>query len=321
MKKIMRFFIFIFSCILLFTVAADAVVYSDSVYPVLHLTGSAEAEALASAGISTVRGLNGVFYNPAGLGSVRTRSASLSVFQGFMGTQVFSAAYAQDLGSLTLALQVSSLLNDGFREISLMGELLDNKLGVSEILISTTAAFNVIHPPYGLDMGISVKMVSSRLDTSRSAAIILDGGFQTPLLPLKGMEKDSVRFGFYIRNIHIPLGSYSDTPDILLPQLRGGLNVRIFELPLHTLNAMADAGMLIKDTLFDAAFGVEYGLGGILKIRSGWLTGSRHSGLSAGLGLKKELVSGHLSLDYSLSPPAQSLSPGILHRISLVFDF
>lgn len=282
--------------LLLISVHEDA---GTTGFSFFKLNYSARAAALGNAYTGLANDANAVFFNPAGLGQIKSNQASLTYMNYLDGVNCGSAVYVYSLNDqLTLATFSKGLT--ATEERTLANESgqyagTDGTFGISNFVFGISAARYLMS---NLDIGFNLKYLQESLDSQTAAALALDFGL------LHQTTNQNLKIGIALRNLGKQLSYYTDSKyDEKLPITATlGFNYHPYEKLYILLDVYKP---LVMD--YSGRLGVEYLLNSMLSIRAGyksnasdWAGGGDYdaiSGLSVGLGF--DLQKYKLKLDYA----------------------
>ncbi len=285
-----------------------------TVYDFLHLDPSGRGGAMAGAFITMQDDPNLIFYNPAALATVSSRSVSFSYMKHVLDINAGFASYAQPLeagGAFGVGVDY---MNYGTfpRTDASANEL--GSFGASDVAVSAGYANTLDSNLY---YGAAVKGIFSSIDSYHSQALAVDAGL------LYVIPERKMAFGISIQNAGTQLSTYIGTKEPLPLDIRIGGSVQPKGLPLllnlnfHKLSDQADN---FVGHLRAFQVGGEFIAGKALRLRFGYdnekhqdqvFNGSNGlGGMSAGIGILVKTW----RIDYGISSWNDI---GTLHRISV----
>jgi hypothetical protein len=256
------------------------------------------------------RGIDAVWYNPAGLAMIERRELSGSyqamveeISQGTLG-------YAQRLGERSGIAAFVSYLDYGNQDrttLSTAGAFVTvNRAGAFEAqdLVGGIAAGRRVTEM--LDVGASVKFVRSQLDNATASAFAADLGFEARLSP-----ELPVVIGATVRNLGSDL-TFDRVEEDLPLTFQFGARALLF----HDRIGLYAAGERVPHEQIEVRGGIEVlPFGSTLALRAGYDGANEvDNGLTAGLGITIR----NLTLDYAYIPFEKF---GDNHRVALTVRF
>ena len=261
--------------------------------------------AMGSAASALAEGANSVNWNPGRLAALTQKNLTASYnslfideAQGFIG---YASPLNNDMGVIGVGVNYLTVSNMEKRATDT--DTPDSKFSNNNTAVSLSYARAEVRP--GLDLGVSLKYVSQKLDVQNDKAIALDLGSSYKL-------NSAWTAAFAVKNLGSSIG-----PDKLPLTLKGGAATRVFN---GKLTMAADLDWLAYDERFYADFGAEYALNGYLAFRAGYQAGRSQdklgglTGFGGGLGLKLD----RFNLDYAYVPFGDL---GDTHRMTIGFNF
>lgn len=285
-----------------------------AVYDFLRLDPSGRGGAMAGAFITMQDDPNLIFYNPAGLATVSSRSASFSYMKHVLDINAGFASYAQPLESGGAIGGGIHYMNYGsFPRTDASANVLGT-FGASDVALSVGYANELDSNLY---YGGVLKGIFSSIDEYHSTALALDAGL------LYVIPERRAAIGISIQNAGFQLSSYLGTKESLPLDVRVGGTIQPKGLPLVlnvNFHKLADNVETFGDRFRAFAVGGEFIASKVLRIRFGY-DNEKHGdqsfngssglgGISAGLGLLVKTW----RIDYGIS---SWNVVGTLHRISI----
>ena len=313
MKKV--FFIVIISIIALHNIYSQ----EEATYNFLRLDADAKSAALAGSYVSAQNDVNSIFYNPAGLATIKQPQLSAGFFKYLLDINSGNAAYAmkyKDLGYFGIGVKYVNYgtfdkVDENFVN---QGTFSANDLALS-LGYANTYADNFHY-------GANVKFIYSNIDEYKSTGLAVDLGlmFDIP------SYLSSV--GISLMNAGTQLSTYNGATEKLPLDLRIGAMKRLEYLPVTVYfginNMTADREKFIQH-FKNFTLGGEFELNDYVLIRAGYDNQIRQNletgnstglgGFSAGLGFQYENT---YMLDYSFNSIGKV---GSVHRINLKYNF
>ena len=278
----------------------------------LRIGVGAGSAALGETG-SVISGVQGVFYNPAGLAAVAGPELYLSQVQWVLDTNYSNAAFAKRAGGGVFALAASYLSSPATDKYDKFGTKLPDAYSAADMAVTLGYGRRLGR---GTALGLNAKYISSRLDTESAAALALDAGIKYAAVPGK------LQLGFVLQNAGTRLNYRNDGDALPMNFKLGGqytINLEKSRAMKKDTSVFADVNYM-KDSGPYANVGAEflttYDKAATFSLRAGYRTNveGKSAGLSAGLGLD---MTAYL-IDYAYAPMGDL---GNTHRISLTFKF
>jgi len=273
----------------------------------LKLGAGARAAALGDA-YTAISGndVNALYWNPAGLGSLKRKELSFTHTQGLLGTQYNFAAFA-------LPAQGPLLGMDDYRGtlgVGLMGISVDgiDSRGPDRSVQSNAKASDrafllgtgVRHQPTGIQAGLGVKLIQSEIAGHKAETVAFDMGFLYKL-PLSGGRP--LALGMSVRNLGPGL-KFLDQRDPLPTTATLG-----FGYPIHQiLNLALDVNYHVNEDRLSVGLGTELTPMRYVALRFGFLQQTGSGGTSSGLAGFGDLGGGvgfryeRYQMDYTFTP-------------------
>jgi hypothetical protein len=268
----------------------------------LRLPAGAKPAAMGEAYAGLADDAYSMYFNVAGLARAQRRQALFAHTMYYMDVNHDYLAYAQPFMNGGIGASVT-YLSTTFEKRAGDTDTADSNGTIGDMAASIGYARPLL---YGINGGVAVKYISSKLDTKTATSIAADVGLQKVLT-----EKVSV--GLAASNLGGALKYISDSVAI------GNtldLGVGTKGLFLKNLTLALDYKMLINASDATANFGAEYrwNFGGDWSIapRAGYISGN--STITAGLGFSYK----DYQLDYALNTQNDL---GINNRVSLGIKF
>lgn len=285
-KKILQAFI-----VLLIVLASNQLrSQTNTTYDFLKLDVSARANALAGSYISATDDINSIFYNPAGISTLKETQAAAGFYKYLLDINAGIISYGQrykDAGYFGGAIRY---INYGSfekydDESNSLGTFSANELALS-LGYSNTYKNNFHY-------GVNLKFIYSGIDEYTSTALAGDFGIMY-ILP-----ETQWNFALSLLNAGFQLSQYNSTTEDLPLDLRIGLSKKLEHLPLTVKfefdNLTDDNGDFI-DRFKNLAVGGEFDFSDNVKFRIGYDNGQRVNletgssiglaGFSTGIGVK-----------------------------------
>lgn len=255
------------------------------------------------------RGINSVFWNPAGLDTVANREVSFMHALWLSDISFENVSYAQKTGMGTFGVSVYYLSMSAIDKYDTGGVKLNDTFKPSD----TAVAFSFARELKGIPLGVTLKYITSQIDNVSANAFAFDAGvlFDTLLPKVEGLHA-----GLAVQNIGTSM-KY-DKESFSLPQnLKLGANYTFAKNVTVALDLNKSTGpdiVLNTGAQYTYAFSKEISLAG----RAGYKTNNKALGGSAGFtaGIGFEYAS--LGFDYAFVPYGDLDNT---HRISLNYRF
>ena len=278
----------------------------------LRIGVGAKASALGEAS-SAISGVQAIFYNPAGLAGVTDTELYFSQVQWILDTNYSNLAAAKRAGGGVLGLAVNYLSNPATDKYDKFGTRLSDTYSAADMAVTLGYARRLAA---GMDLGLNVKYISSKLDTESASALAADAGLKYAAIPGK------LDLGVALQNAGSRL-NYINYGDSLPMNFKlGGQYTLTLEKDRFTkkdagffadMNYMKDSGLYAN---VGAEFLTAYAKGSAFSLRCGYRTnaGGKSAGISAGLGLEMTTY----LVEYAYAPMGEL---GNTHRLSLTLRF
>lgn len=288
---------------ILLAAAASYAAVNDSasiIFPILDMGAGARSLGMGEAFTAVADDSSAIYWNPAGLGTIKKAEAALTYNKWYMDTMFsqFLFAFPLSTGAIGAYLVYMNL-----------GEVpMRDTYGVTSGSVYPYIAGGSIG--YGLSFGnisagASIKLIGQSTGSKSDMAFAADAGalFKTGIFSA-GLSLQNAGSG----------GAYS------LPiNIKGGVAVKILNSAQHMLLVAVDSQYLFKDA-FSLSAGAEYVFMELLAVRAGYKAGfgeidlEGFKGISGGLGVK---IAG-VNIDYAIVPYGDL---GITHRVTLSYVF
>lgn len=210
--------------LMFFAVTPSAFSQSNTTYDFLRLDAGARPSSLAGSFTSNANDVLSVFYNPAGLSTLKKSQASLGFYKYMLDVNAGNIAVGQkykDIGYLSGAVRY---INYGsFEKFDEESNNLGT-FGANEIALSLGYA-NVYKNNF--HYGANLKFIYSGIDEFSSTALACDLGI------LYTITDSKWNFGLSLLNAGFQLSEYSSTEEDLPLDLRFGVSKKLEHLPLN----------------------------------------------------------------------------------------
>ncbi|MBI4976897.1 MAG: hypothetical protein HZC28_05410 [Spirochaetes bacterium] len=290
--------------LILYAALAGTVMFPATMdsFDVLNIGAGGASAAFAQTVAGESGTIEGVFNNPATLGSLGGATAVLGSYNPYIeGMSLWSGAAAIRLpGLITLAVSGYGLMFDPIPgDIKFSGDT-GRLMQSGDYVFGASAAFplgSYGNLPFTLDLGITARYVMEMLDDVTISGVMADAGIILAFTNLAGNDMFSV--GAYGRNLGIPL---SQANEITLPMaVCAGVMYGAQVSPVFGYKALFDGTYYFNDTpKFN--IGTEIGLFRTVMIRMGYMIGYDARGFTIGGGLNLGFSGMKVSFDYSLVP-------------------
>ena len=288
--------------------------YSQTVFEFLKLDASPRAAALAGSFVAGSEDPNIIFYNPAGIGTLKEIPVSFSYIKHLLDVKMasLSGSYEfQGIGRFGLGIQYISY--GSFNEMSEDG-VKTGEFTAGDYAFTLGYSNSLDENFY---YGVNAKFIFSGLQDRSSTALACDFGL------LYIIPESNWSFGLSALNIGNQLKAYYDTKEDLPLDVRIGLAKQFSGMPLKfyfSFNSLNEKNDNFFQHFKNFTFGGEIRLSKVLKARFGY-NSQLHKDLKigstagiAGLSLGVGITVDKYIFDYSFS----SLGPvGSMHRFGL----
>ena len=260
---------------------------------------SARAAALSGSFISMKDDPNGLFYNPASIGTLSTPKISASYVNHLMDVNAGTLSFGQHLEGI--GNNGAGVLYMNYGTFNRTDEFLNvlGTFGASDLaLVAGIAA----HYDDDILVGINAKFITSSIAEYSSTALAVDIGF------LYDIPSQNLSIGGSVMNIGKQLKTYAGLNELLPLDVKIGITKRPEHLPVflnidfHRLNANGDKFL---DRFSNFTLGAEFLMSTSLRVRVGYNNKQRKelkTGTSAGMGgfsLGVGLVLNDYQIDYA----------------------
>ena len=277
----------------------------------LKIGADARGNSLSGAVLSTVSGIDSLYWNPAGLNSIKGREAMLTYNHWLAGMQYIYAGFGMPLLISKLGRVAGSVtyVSEGKVDAGTIQNNLKN--GSYDLALSGTYAMKLgkIH------LGGAIRFITKSIFGYQSTGATMDIGGQMNIPGVNGLT-----VGMVAKNLGIAFGAVSD-PMPMTYQV--GANYK-YVLKDNSINAMVSSDIMVDDLPY-VNVGVEYGYRQAVYVRLGYRVETAGSalggakGLSVGLGGKIEnLLVKDMKADVTWLPMADL---GNIMQVSLTVGF
>ncbi|HEX2867681.1 MAG TPA: type IX secretion system protein PorQ [Ignavibacteriales bacterium] len=313
----MKFYrIFLLLTLVLFFVSK--LTTAQSAYDFLRLDLNPRAAALAGSFVTNTDDPNVIFYNPAGINSLKETPVSISYVNYFLDVNLGGLAISKDFENAgRFALGVNYINYGTFTR----ADEFKNKLGEFSAgdVAFTLGYANALDQNFYY--GVNVKFIYSSIAEVSSSALGADLGLQY-LFP-----NQQIVFGLSALNLGSQIKPYYDSHRESLPvDLRFGVSKKMEHIPLTlalSFNKLNE-NQSVSDKLKVFSLGAEFNLSRVLRLRLGYDNEKRSemkldtstglAGFNIGVGA---LIAGY-NFDYSYSSYGFIDS---IHRIGITFSY
>lgn len=213
---------------------------------VLKFPMSARAIGMGEAVVSTPDGINGIFYNPAGLSLVNRKEFIVSYLKLIAETNYVYIGYLQRMSNFGVLGVGVVTLQSGEMEINYFDKPTRKVTAQSDYIVVLSNGFNLRQR---LSVGSNLKVIQSKLAEEATAqAYALDFGilFETPR---------DMNIGISLQNLGTKV-KYKEKKDALPFSLKGGVSHKIHLFPDIALTLAADL-IASDDGKYKTNVGVE----------------------------------------------------------------
>ncbi|NMB11044.1 MAG: hypothetical protein GX977_02035 [Firmicutes bacterium] len=260
--------------------------------PVLRFGTTARIWGMGNAGVAAAKGVEGLYYNPAALATVRQPELSVSHSSLWVDTDLSFMAAAlpiTDQGGIGAGLLLVSSPNiPGTGE----GDVLEDHFDYLQAVAYIGGAM-AVDDVWGA--GITIKGLFGELEEDRCRGYSLEGG-------LRYQVNQSLTVSLLARDLVGELTWTTGLKEAIPTQILGGAAMSFYDGKL-LVSGQSDL------TFKDWGFGAEYSIGEHIQLRGGYVKDS----ITAGAGL----AVGNTRLDYSWVGHEM----GGTHRVSFGVDF
>ncbi len=288
--------------------------HGQTLFEFLKVDASPRSASLAGSFVAASEDPNIIFYNPAGIATLKDIPVSFSYIKYLMDVNMAALAASYDFKGIGRFGAGVQYINYGsFNEMSEDG-IKTGEFHVADFAF-TLGYSNILDSNFSY--GVNAKFIYSGIQDRSSTAVAFDLGL------LYIFPESNWSFGFSVLNLGNQLKAYYTTKEDLPVDMRLGFAKQFAAVPLKiyfSFNNMADREDKFLDHFKHYTFGGELRLSKVLKARLGYDT-QIHKDLKigttaglAGLNLGFGITAGNYLFDYSFS----SLGPvGSLHRFGL----
>ncbi len=269
-------------------------------FPLLDMGAGARASAMGDAFTAVADDSSAVYWNTAGLGTIKRPEVSLTYNKWFMDTMFSQLLLAYPVSTGTIGFEAVYMnLGDmpirdiyGITTMTVYPYILGGSLGYG-ISIGQFSA------------GAAIKIISQSTGNNSNVAFAGDAGVL-------------IKAGMFSAGLSIQNAGYSGGYSLPM-NIKAGAAIMPLDSPQHTLTLAIDSQYLFKDAVSISA-GVEYVFMETLALRAGYKAGFGEleldgiRGISAGLGVRVS----DIKIDYAVAPYGDL---GLTHRVTLSLIF
>lgn len=284
----------------------------------LRLNSSPRAEALAGNFLTNTDDPSVMFYNPAGIFSLKKNPVSFSFLNYLADIKVLDAAFSTEINGIgRLGVAIKYLNYGDFIKADSKGNRFGN-FGVNDLALLIGYGYK-LHE--NLNIGANAKLIYSKIDDASSTGIALDLGAQY------FFRKTSWTIAFSVLNLGSQISKYYSVSEDLPLDIRLGISKKLRHLPFQLYFSFIKLNKDVDnfgDRFKNFTFGGELLLGKALTFRLGYDKQKREdlkigtstglAGYSLGLGLKVK----EYKIDYAFSSHGSIPS---VHRFGIVTAF
>jgi hypothetical protein len=295
-----------------------SIAQQQNTYDFLNLNVDARSSSMAGSFVSVDNDVNAIFYNPAGLATLKGKQASVGFFKYLMDINSGNVSYSQKYKEIGYIGAGIRYMNYGdFDKYDESYQNLGN-FGASDLALSLGYA-NVYKENF--KYGANAKFIYSNIDEYSSIGLALDLG------ALYIMPEQRLNFGVSVLNLGTQVKKYISTSESLPLDIRIGMTKTLEHLPL-TVNIgfarLADSYDKFYERFKNIVVGGEFVLNDYVLLRVGYNNAERKnyktgssigiSGFSAGVGI---IFNDKYKLDYAFNSLG---NVGAAHRFNLGFN-
>lgn len=290
----------------------------QNTYDFLNLNVDARSSAMAGSFVSVDNDVNAIFYNPAGLATLKSKQASVGFFKYLMDINSGNVSYSQKYKELGYFGAGVRYINYGTMDKYDENYQNQGTFGASDLALSLGYA-NVYKENF--KYGANVKFIYSSIDEYNSVGLAIDLG------ALYTFPEQKLNFGLSVLNLGTQVKKYIETSESLPLDIRVGMTKSLEHLPL-TVNLgfarLADTYDNFFERFKNIIVGGEFTLNDYVLLRIGYNNAERKnyktgssigiSGFSAGVGI---IFTDKYRLDYAFNSLGNI---GAAHRFNLGFN-
>ena len=269
-------------------------------FPILDMGAGARALGMGEAFTAVADDSSAIYWNAAGLGTIRNPEAALTYTKWFMDTMFSQFLFAFPLSNGTIGADVT-YMNLG--EVPLRDIYGISTQSVYPYMLGGSLGYGI---SFGaISAGAAVKVMSQSMGSASNAVFAADAG---------------ALFKAGIFSAGLAMQNMGGAGGFSLPMnAKAGIAFKPLDSTQNRLLIAMDSQYLFKDA-FSLSAGVEYVYMDLLALRAGYKAGfgpidlEGLKGVSGGIGVK---FSG-LNVDYAIVPYGDL---GVTHRVTLSFMF
>ncbi len=285
----------------------------NSTYEFLRLDVSPRASALGGNFIAIADDPTLLFYNPAGLSTLKNQYVSVGFFKHLLDINLGYGVYTLNLKNLgNIGIGFIYINYGNFKQMDRYGNQLGSfSAGEVAIIAGISREYEK------LKYGVNSKLIYSSIAGARSIAVAIDiGGIYT-------FEEKNLNISLTLNNIGTQLDSYISLKESLPFEIKFAISKKLEHLPLLLnigLNKINEPTQKIQDKIKNFTIGGEFNISENIDFRLGYNNEKRRemkitptldlTGFSFGIGLKTQ----NYRFDYALISLGRIAS---LHQIGL----
>lgn len=254
----------------------------------------ARPAALGGAFVGIEGDLNSIFYNPAGIASIKNKTATFTYINHLLDINAGVLGYTQPLLNKGVVGIGINYINYGDFDGRTEDGYQTGTFGAFDYAVTMSYAKGISN---NVKAGISAKFINSKIENYSASAVALDLGIIYTVI------KHGLNIGFSFINIGSATKAFIETKESLPSQIKGGISKKLAHLPL-ILNAEIRR---FSDNKFQYLGGGEIIFNDKIKGRFGYnsngkdqhfgITDDTFAGFSLGLGFAWQ----KFNIDYSFS--------------------
>jgi hypothetical protein len=272
----------------------------STIFPVLDMGAGARAMAMGEAFTAVSDDSSAIYWNAAGLGTVRKAEASLSYNKWFMDTMFSQFLIAVPLSAGTIG---ANLMYMNLGDVPVRDAFGATTQDIFPYMLGGSLGYGI---SFGaVSAGAALKIISQSVNNANNIGYAGDAGVL--------LKEGIFSAGLAIQNV-----GYSAGYDLPM-NVKAGIALKVLDSQQHALLIAVDSQYLFRDALSLSA-GAEYVYMDLLALRAGYKAGfgpinlDGLKGLSGGIGVKIS----NLDVDYAIVPYGDL---GITQRVTLSFVF
>lgn len=298
----------------------------------LKIGVGARGTAMA-ANAAVANDLSSIWWNPAGLASVKTTGADFEYTSWFAGfSNLFAAVSLPINENFTAAISVTSFTSEDIEITTLQKpEGTGHYYTVSDMAVAASIAGFLTED---FSFGVNFKYINNGFATLSSNTI----GFDVGTLYNTGLY--GIKLGFEISNLggemqytgqdlqtltkliqessNAPIDAQYITGRYKLPLIfRAGLASEVYKDDMHAVTVAGDF-TTYSDVAEQFALGAEYTFKDLISVRGGYTFNHDQFNISGGVGIKYNAGGMEAGVDYSINPTSDL---GLVHRLNIRLGF